>query len=324
MSKSISLTLQMNSPCDENWNGMEATNQGRFCNKCQKTVIDFTGFTDNQILQHFLKHPFPVCGRMLASQRDNKYENATAKINRNLSPVAATLLTLVAITSEASPPAPLRVNMQQDQPPLNKQVTAIPADSILISGTVKNSQGAPLENVEIVFEQLKTSSDKNGNFQFTLPPELNKTAVIQFTYPNLEKAVRSYNPLMGSARYEVVLTEPYFPDSIFMGAMVPAFQLPDPFSTLSFQSSNKLDSKTKAFLEDLAEFMKNDPRQTFTIRSYYNTSKQRAVKLSNLIKTFIVDEQGVDAERIHLADPQLRKENKSEVIIEFAQWEEGE
>ena len=41
MSTSISLTIQMNMPCEENWNGMEPTEAGRFCNKCQKPVINF-------------------------------------------------------------------------------------------------------------------------------------------------------------------------------------------------------------------------------------------------------------------------------------------
>ena len=56
MSKSISLSIQMNTPCDENWNGMEPTEEGQFCNKCQKPVINFVDLSDQQILQYFLEH----------------------------------------------------------------------------------------------------------------------------------------------------------------------------------------------------------------------------------------------------------------------------
>jgi hypothetical protein len=319
MSQSISLTVQMNSPCEENWNSMESAEQGRFCNKCQKTVTDFTDFTDQQIFQYFLKNPFPVCGRILIDQRDREFENSTAKINRHLSPVAASLLTLATFTADATPPAPIKENMQQTQLPDNKEATPVPADSVIISGTVKDRNGAPIENAEIIFEQFKLSSDKNGHFRFSIPSALNKPAVIQFSYGKLDREVRSYHPLMGSATFEVTLYEPYYPQPHYMGIAIPAFQLPNPFSTLAFQSSNQLDTETKAFLSDLAQFIKDEMRRRYIVRSYYKSSKQKAVKLSNLIQKYLVDKEGISPERIRLADPQLRKNSNSQVVIEFAQ-----
>ncbi len=325
MSRSISLTIQMNTPCEENWNGMEPTEAGRFCNKCQKPVINFVDLSDQQILQYFLEHPYPVCGRMLTTQRDHHFVHTTPTINRNLSPVTATLLTLATITTEAAPPTPMIVNKAQAQQPHLKQTPAIPADSLLISGTVKDKHGAPIENAEIIFDQYKLLSDKNGSFQFTLPSGFNKMAVIQFSYPKLVREVRSYHPLMRSTSYDIVLSEPYIPQCIISGLMQPGFHvpvpLPDSLSTLSFQSSNKLDTKTKALLTNLSNFIKDNPLQKFTIRSYYNTSKQKAVKLSNLIKNFIVDEQGVNYDRIQIANPELLKLDKAEVVIDFVEEE---
>jgi hypothetical protein len=323
MSTAISLTIQMNAPCDENWNGMEPTEAGRFCNKCQKPVINFVDLSDQQILQYFLENPFPVCGRMLTTQRDQHFIHTTQKINRHLFPVTATLLTLATITTEAAPPAPLIINRPPVQQPHIKQTPAIPADSLLISGTVKDKHGAPIENAEIIFDQYKLLSDKNGSFQFALPAGFNKTAVIQFSYPKLVREVRSYHPLMRSTSYDIVLSEPYMPEPITSGIMLPGFHmpLPDSLSTFSFQSSNKLDTKTKALLTNLANFIKDNPLQKFIIRSNYNTSKQKAVKLSNLIKNFIVDEQGVNPERIQIANPELQKLKKAEVVIDFVEEE---
>jgi hypothetical protein len=319
MSKSISLSIQMNMPCDENWNGMEPTEEGRFCNKCQNPVINFVGLSDQQILQYFLEHPYPVCGRMRTTQRDHQFVHSTPKINRNLSPVTATLLTLATITTEAAQPAPI-VNKLEIQQPHIKQSSAIPADSVLISGTVKDKHGAPIENAEIIFDQYKLLSDKNGSFQFTLPSAFNKTAVIQFSYPKLVREVRSYHPVMGSTTYEVVLSEPYMPEPTYsMGIAIPSFRLPDSLSTLSFQSSNKLDTKTRGFLGNLATFIKDNPRQKFIIRSYYKTSKQKAVRLSNLIKRVLEIEEGINPERIQIANPELQKLKKSEVVIDFTE-----
>src|SRR5262245_11001367 len=102
MSQSISLTVQLNDPCQENWHDMEATQQGRFCNKCEKPVVDFTGFTDQQVLHYFMANPHPVCGRLHQSQRDHTFAEIAPKTNRRLAPVAATLLTLTAIATEAT------------------------------------------------------------------------------------------------------------------------------------------------------------------------------------------------------------------------------
>ena len=317
MSKSISLTIQMNMPCEENWSGMEPTEEGRFCNNCQKPVVNFVDLTDQQILQYFLEHPFPVCGRMLTSQRDHNFVNSTSKINRSLSPVAASLLTLAAITTEAVHPSPVRFNRLQVQLPHIKQAPAFPADSVLISGTVTDKHGAPIENAEIIFDQYKMLSDKNGSFRFIFPSKLTKSAVIQFSYPNLVKEVRSYHPAMGSTSFDVTLYEPYMPEPVFMGLMKPTFRLPDSLSTLSFKSSNELDIKTKTFLVNLATFMKDNPDQKIKIRSYYSKSKQKAVKLSNLIKSFLEEEQGLDPERIQIAKPQLEKKIKGKVVIDF-------
>jgi hypothetical protein len=324
MSKSISLTLRMNTPCDEHWNDMEPTGEGRFCNKCQKPVINFVDLSDQQILQYFLENPYPVCGRMLTTQRDHQFVHSTPKINRNLSPVTASLLTLATITTEVARPAPLRVNRPPVQQPHISQAPATTADSILISGTVKDNHGAPIENAEIIFDQYKLLSDKNGSFQFTLPSGFNKTAVIQFSYPKLVREVRSYHPVMGSTTYDVVLSEPYMPENIIMGGIQTSFHLPlpDSLSTLSFQSSSQLDIKAKAILTNLATFMKDTPNERITLRSYYNSSKQKAIKLLNLIKNFIVDEQGVNSERIQIVNPVLRKKNKSAVVIEFVEKEE--
>ncbi|HEX6431891.1 MAG TPA: carboxypeptidase-like regulatory domain-containing protein [Niastella sp.] len=324
MSRSISLTIQMNTPCGEDWSGMEPTEQGRFCNNCQKPVVNFVDLTNQEILQYFLEHPFPVCGRMQTSQRDQNFVNSTSKINRNLSPVAATLLTLATITTEAAHPSPPRVNMIQVQLPNNNQTPATPADSVLISGTVKDKHGAPIENAEIVFDQYKILSDKNGSFQFTLHAELTKPTVIQFSYPKLERQVRSYHPLMGSTSYDIVLSEPYIPEYVIMGGIQPSFSLPlpDSLSTLSFQSSNKLDLKTKTLLVNLANFMKDNPNERITLQSYYNSSKQKAVKLCNLIKNFLEIEEGINIDRIQIANPQLEKKIKSEVVIDFMEREE--
>ena len=64
------INLQIADPCHENWNTMTATEQGRYCQSCQKTVTDFSMMTDKEILSHLSKRDADVCGRFTVDQLD--------------------------------------------------------------------------------------------------------------------------------------------------------------------------------------------------------------------------------------------------------------
>ena len=61
--------LQINEPCHQNWDKMAATEQGKFCKSCNKQVIDFTTFTDAQIVAYVEKANGNLfCGNFEANQ----------------------------------------------------------------------------------------------------------------------------------------------------------------------------------------------------------------------------------------------------------------
>ena len=58
------LQLQIPEPCHEDWNKMTPVDKGRFCDSCQKSVIDFTGMSDTQLVAFFKKPSTgSLCGR---------------------------------------------------------------------------------------------------------------------------------------------------------------------------------------------------------------------------------------------------------------------
>ena len=65
------LSIQIPEPCHENWDNMTTADQGRYCNACAKTVIDFSVMTDAQVLNYFKKDTGNTCGRFLNDQLDN-------------------------------------------------------------------------------------------------------------------------------------------------------------------------------------------------------------------------------------------------------------
>ena len=56
-------------PCQENWDKMQPVNQGRHCSICAKTVVDFTGMTDTEMLYYFQENTQrKICGHFNISQ----------------------------------------------------------------------------------------------------------------------------------------------------------------------------------------------------------------------------------------------------------------
>jgi hypothetical protein len=62
----IQLTIE--TPCHENWAGMQPAEQGRFCNTCQKKVIDFTAMNNREVYNTILKQDANICGRFNNNQ----------------------------------------------------------------------------------------------------------------------------------------------------------------------------------------------------------------------------------------------------------------
>ncbi len=58
------MKLRIPNPCHENWTEMTLNEQGRFCQRCQKTVVDFTNWSTADIQNYFTKHyGQKICGR---------------------------------------------------------------------------------------------------------------------------------------------------------------------------------------------------------------------------------------------------------------------
>jgi hypothetical protein len=70
--------ISIENPCHEDWNRMTPETQGRFCNSCEKIVIDFSEMSDSEILQFFNKPKTEkICGRFKSEQLKQKTESTT-------------------------------------------------------------------------------------------------------------------------------------------------------------------------------------------------------------------------------------------------------
>ncbi len=74
-------------PCSENWNKMNKTQKGRFCESCNHVVVDFTKMTDEKIKTYFeINKSNDVCGKFKKSQvfdskKEFSFKNKLLKLN---------------------------------------------------------------------------------------------------------------------------------------------------------------------------------------------------------------------------------------------------
>ena len=171
--------LQIPDPCHEDWNKMTPGDKGRFCDSCQKTVHDFTGMSDAQLIA-FFKNPSTgsVCGRFYNDQLERDFE-----ISRKRLPWMKYFLQLIIpaflFTSKAKAQGQTRllgdtvlVDSKKNGKNLNESYINKPDTnkSKKISGKLVDEKGGaiPYATVAIKGTRSGVSADANGNFNIGL------------------------------------------------------------------------------------------------------------------------------------------------------------
>jgi len=79
-------------------------------------------------------------------------------------------------------------------------------DTIVISGSVKDENGKAIENAAIIFDSTEmTTTSADGKFSFQLNDISKSSHNIYFTADGFITVIRSYNPVMGSSNYDLIL-----------------------------------------------------------------------------------------------------------------------
>jgi hypothetical protein len=177
MKKSKNLFFNIQQPCGENWDRMSPNEKGRHCESCNKTVIDFSNYTDKELATFFKNFSGSVCGR-LNSYQVNRPILITEQPNRSF------LQKIFFGTAIASWLGISATAVAQDN---NNQVTVghtiaqknksekKPSDSMRVEGYVHDydtHEAVLLANVSIELDSVtiaSTVTDIDGNFTMKIP-----------------------------------------------------------------------------------------------------------------------------------------------------------
>ncbi|WDF64436.1 hypothetical protein [Flavobacterium sp. KACC 22763] len=110
-------TLEIASPCSENFDKMIPNANGSFCNSCMKNVIDLSKKTNSEVARFIAENKDKsVCARLKTTQLEEQFEySENSKIN-TLKYAAVAASVLLASNLSAQEKEPIQTEISRPQP----------------------------------------------------------------------------------------------------------------------------------------------------------------------------------------------------------------
>lgn len=163
---------------------MTTVNEGKYCMSCQKTVVDFSLMSDNEILLHISKARSNVCGRFMPEQL-NRGINIIDKEKRSSWKYAwKVMLAALLISAEGNAQTKLlqgKIKISHNpntlQPELKEPGKTVKEPVVTV---VDADNGTPLQSASVIIKGTNTGvvTDSNGNFIVIPPMKTNKTIIV--------------------------------------------------------------------------------------------------------------------------------------------------
>ncbi|HWY98777.1 MAG TPA: carboxypeptidase-like regulatory domain-containing protein [Bacteroidia bacterium] len=213
MKKSNTINISVDEPCNQNWDAMKLTGNGRRCDSCNKTVVDFSKFTDKELIDFLQKAKGEICGRLNEYQLERPIYLPTTNNNSYLSKalLGTTLIAGIAATANgqtfhkniapAAVPAPLPTVMtypNESAAATTSKQTEKDSSKRLVHGIITDARTKePLVDayVEVIGSGIYVQTNSDGKYELYIPDSMcNKEIQIEFyrwQHKTIEKTVES-------------------------------------------------------------------------------------------------------------------------------------
>ena len=200
--KNSNFSLQIPEPCHENWAEMTPSEQGRFCQNCQKIVVDFSKMSDRDLTQWFVALAGErVCGRVNPKQLNRSFSCVTQSKSTFYQRTAILVSGLFFATSAYGQDyKPTEITTKGDtilvHPPQYAEPLKTEKKARILRGVVLDERGEPLPSVQITVKGTKISeiTDFDGLLKIVLTNDFDKTEKIQLAaqlvgFESVEKTI---------------------------------------------------------------------------------------------------------------------------------------
>ncbi|WP_276372676.1 carboxypeptidase-like regulatory domain-containing protein [Chryseolinea sp. H1M3-3] len=164
------IRIQIPTPCQEKWSSFTTTAKGGFCSSCQKEVIDFTKWTEDELKLYFKTRPTNACGRFRQDQLKVYTYNTTRKKPITWVSVLFGSFLLLFSSRQATGQVSEKLStpIEQYEPFVNGEVPAqVLSKTIRITGIVRSSEdGQVMPGVNVLQSGTVNGTTTNAEGQF--------------------------------------------------------------------------------------------------------------------------------------------------------------
>ncbi|RNL54028.1 hypothetical protein [Pedobacter jejuensis] len=171
--KTTQFEVTIQEPCLQNWDEMESQNQDKFCVSCNKCVIDFSNYSNAEIISTLANSKTEICGRLSQNQLNQlNYYLIAVPSNRNwmkyLGVLAIGASIFIQDVNAAVPVkypnsislSDVKPNLKDEKPSLNR----------VFYGYVFFGDNKPAAGLKLQIKNTNYTAvtDKNGRYEFKL------------------------------------------------------------------------------------------------------------------------------------------------------------
>jgi hypothetical protein len=170
--------IQISNPCHEEWEEMQTYVNGKFCDSCQKSVIDFTSFTDTELKRWFKENQGKSCGRFKPEQLDRYIGGKTVPFFKVFKPslIAASIFAFLSIPkfTYAKYVRLLETEYKIQQ---SQVLGDVEGEYTFIKGRVYDQDGIGLNhiNIELKDQNIYAETAADGSFYIKIKKPKNRT-----------------------------------------------------------------------------------------------------------------------------------------------------
>ncbi len=183
MKKSISISVK--NVCSENYNAFIPTNDGGYCLRCNKNVVDFSKMNDDEIVQTLENDQGNTCGRFIKEQLNTSYKHAIPSLNSSFGWLKAGLIGIATlfvgdVVSAHLPTVPPKLPIG-----VSFEISKIDTFSGLeakLKGVVLDEDNKPIPGVNISLDGTNVGTNTDINGEFIFPQELKTDDVLLFSF----------------------------------------------------------------------------------------------------------------------------------------------
>ncbi len=185
MKKSFKINIP--EPCHEDWASMSPSQKGKFCQACEKEVVDFSRKTDEQLYK-LVQSGTNLCGRFMASQLNRDIHLARKEKNSLVSYATSLLLPIsVLVSQDITAQGEPKMQVEQTDSTytslgissLNRKIETTKT-TFQIKGVVYDDLDIPLIGVNILIKGTQRGAQTDFDGNFTL--EVNAGDILEISY----------------------------------------------------------------------------------------------------------------------------------------------